>query len=210
MLQEASTLSIDLQYFPCVNWFKDSIAAGRYLFHPEEHFRRSSFRNRMLVPGSNGVIALSIPVTGGRGTILPYNQVLIDYKSSWQRDHFRTIESVYGNSPFFFQYRDELQALYGKKIDGLFNWNLTCLEWISGKIGIVLPIENTQSILTNNFGRLPMQDKYKPANFDEPVNGPFVKYPQVFEDRLGFKSNMSIIDLLFNTGPAITKQILFS
>ena len=164
----------------------------------------------MLVPGSNGIITLSIPIIGGRGTTLAYNQVLIDYNSSWQRDHFRTIESVYGNSPFFFQYRDELQALYGKKVDELFGWNMTCLDWISSKIGFLLPIENTQSTLTNNLGRLRMQDKYKPANYDEPLNGPFVKYPQVFEDRMGFKRNMSIIDLLFNSGPVLVRKILFS
>ena len=26
-------------------------------------------------------------------------------------------------------------------------------------------------------------------------------YPQVFEDRIGFQQNLSILDMLFNTGP---------
>jgi WbqC-like protein family len=208
MLQEASALSTDLQYFPCINWFKDSITTGRFCFYPEEPFRRSGFRNRLLIPGSNGIISLSIPVMGGRATKLAYKQVLIDFTSCWQRDHFRTLDSVYGNSPFYFQYRDELSALYVKKVDFLYSWNLSCMEWVSSKIGLIIPIDYAQSNDADETIPVHVVDKYKPNNYNEPVNGPFLKYPQVFEDRIGFKNNMSILDMLFNVGPALTRQFL--
>jgi hypothetical protein len=51
-------------------------------------------------------------------------------------------------------------------------------------------------------------DKYKPSNFSSPENGPFLKYPQVFEDKIGFQINMSVLDLLFNVGPLKVKELL--
>jgi hypothetical protein len=42
------------------------------------------------------------------------------------------------------------------------------------------------------------RNKWKPTNFQEDAS---VKYFQVFEDRIGFQPNLSILDLLFCEGP---------
>ncbi|MEN9884648.1 MAG: hypothetical protein RLZZ420_1865, partial [Bacteroidota bacterium] len=51
-------------------------------------------------------------------------------------------------------------------------------------------------------------DKYKPSNYSLAENGPFLKYPQVFENKIGFQTNMSVLDLLFNVGPLKVKELL--
>jgi len=53
-----------------------------------------------------------------------------------------------------------------------------------------------------------VSDKYKPSNYTSSENGPFLKYPQVFEDKIGFQINMSVLDLLFNVGPLKVKELL--
>ena len=43
-------------------------------------------------------------------------------------------------------------------------------------------------------------DKWRPNNFQ--AGDILVKYPQVFEDRIGFQPNLGVLDLLFNMGPS--------
>ncbi len=160
----------------------------------------------MLLPGGNGLVTLSIPLVGGRSVKLPYNLVEIDYSSTWQRDHFRSLETIYGNSPFYFQYRDSLKEIFDKKPQYLVDWNTICLDWIVKKMKINLKLIQTAKQLTDNLVVRERIDFYLPSNHDIPEKGPFIRYPQLFEDRIGFKPNVSILDLLFNLGPDALKK----
>jgi hypothetical protein len=208
MLQETRSLVLDLQYFPNINWFKDSVKQSCFVFYPEVVSRKAGFSNRMILPASGGVISLSVPLIGGRSFRAPYREIKIDYHSEWQRDHIRTIDTVYGGSPFYFHYKDELHRLFSIREEYLYNWNLACLKWVSEKIKIMLPIQEHGYQPQNLNKRLIVSDKYKPSNYSSPENGPFLKYPQVFEQKIGFQSNMSVLDLLFNVGPIKVKELL--
>ena len=59
-------LNTELQYFTSVSSIIDIAKIGSVFLQPEQKFRKSTFRNRMLLLGSTGVIQLSIPVVGGR------------------------------------------------------------------------------------------------------------------------------------------------
>jgi hypothetical protein len=210
MLQEADSLVLDLQYFPSINWFKDSIRLNQFCFYPDAPFRKSGFQNRLLIPASGKVISLSIPLAGGRSVRSPYKSVEIDHLQHWQRDHFRSIDSVFGSTPFYFQYKDEIHSLFQTKEKYLYSWNLLCLDWVIEKLKLNLSvIEKSSNESTINCLTI-IQDKYKPSNYNAKENGPFVKYQQVFEDRIGFCANMSILDLLFNMGPKKTLSFLFT
>lgn len=179
-------------------------------FSPDLPFKRSGFRNRMVLAGSSGPIVVSIPVIGGRSVHLPYNQVMIDYSSNWQRDHFRTLCTVYGRSPFFFHYREELEVLFQESPSTLFSWNLRCLQWVltKAKIAGLVSFRSEAPFLNQHAEMLDLTDFYQPKTFNLPEKGPFLRYPQVFEDRAGFMPNLSIVDLLFNQGPEGCKKIV--
>ncbi len=199
-------LSIELQYFPCINAMVDSVECGVVFFDLEQPFKRSSFRNRMILPGGNGLVSLTIPVVGGRSVKLPYKAVEIDYSSTWQRDHFRSLETIYGNSPFFFQYSPSLKEIFDLKPQFLVDWNKICLDWILKKMKINLHLlQNPPQCIDINEIR-ERKDFYLPSNLDKKENHPLFKYPQLFEDRIGFKPNVSILDLLFNLGPDALKN----
>ena len=208
MLQKTRTLVLDLQYFPSVNWFKDSIHLNQFCFYPHAPFRKSGFQNRLLIPASGKIVSLSIPLAGGRDVRSSYKAVEIDYQQQWQRDHFRSIDTAFGSAPFYFQYRDELKKLYEFRHPLLYNWNLHCLGWLMEKIRLTLPIIEQDQKENNLTGLSLLEDKYKPSNYVNDENGPFVKYTQVFEDRIGFHPNLSILDLLFNVGPQKTIFLL--
>ena len=200
-------LNIELQYFPCINAIRDIVDCKSVFFDNELVFRRSSFRNRMILPGGNGLVSLTIPVVGGRSVKLPFKAVEIDYSSNWQRDHFRSFESIYGNSPFYFQYCASLKEIFDQKPRFLVDWNATCLDWIVKKMKINLTLLQDGNQLTDNLETRQRIDIYLPSNHDIPGKEPFIKYPQLFEDRIGFKPNVSIVDLLFNLGPDALKKI---
>lgn len=203
--QQNSLLSIELQYFPCINAFVDLVETGSVFFDHELSFRRSSFRNRMILPGSNGLVSLTIPVIGGRSVKQPYSTVEIDYSSAWQRDHFRTMETIYGNAPFFFHYKTSLEEIFAQKPQFLVDWNRTCFDWIIRKMKINFHLVEANPVPNNLITRQRI-DFYLPSNHDKIEKKPFIKYPQLFEDRIGFKPNVSILDILFNLGPDALKK----
>ena len=199
-------LSIELQYFPCINAMVDAVDCSAVFFDHEQLFKRSSFRNRMILPGGNGLVSLTIPVVGGRSVKFPYKAVEIDYSSPWQRNHFRSLDTIYGNSPFYFQYRPSLKEIFDQKPQFLVVWNEICFDWIIKKMKINLQVHKQSNQFADNQEIMERKDFYLPSNHDKKGNHPPFKYPQLFEDKIGFKPNVSILDLLFNLGPNALKN----
>ena len=157
-----------------------------------------SFRNRCLVTGAQGIISLSVPLRNGRNQQLPMNKVLISDTDNWQSRHFKSIQSAYNRSPFFEYYKNEIAGLYSKECNLLAEWNLHCLNWVKEKLEWNIEIRFTElAIPFQAKGIDDRRNRVLPKNYNDwnPV-----KYRQVFEERTGFFPNLSILDLLFNTG----------
>ena len=199
-------LSIDLQYFPCINYINTLCNSDAVDFCAHLPFKRSSFRNRMVIAGSAGPINLSIPIVGSRSTTLPYNEVKIDNQSAWQQTHFRTLVTAYGNSPFFQHYRDELDTLFSVPTVFLYEWNMSCLTWLLSKIRLSDRVRLCDQDPSNELDVEHCSDIYTPRTYNQ--QPPFLKYPQVFEDRVGFLPNLSMLDMLFNMGPESGKKVV--
>lgn len=200
-------LNTELQYFTTVSSIIDIAKIGSVFLQPEQKFRKSTFRNRMLLLGSTGVIQLSIPVVGGRDCKLPYQDILIDYKSDWQRNHYKTVVSLYGNAPWFRHYSHELEEIYNTRKELLFDWNMLCFQWVLKKLKLVNEVGIVER-LSDQDELLDKTDYFLPSNYDKTDKGPFLEYLQVFEDKTGFKSNLSILDLILNEGPEARNKIL--
>ena len=155
----------------------------------------------MMLAGPKGQVLLSIPIIGGRNIKVPYGEVRIDYKTDWQKNHYRTIETLYGKSPWFYQYQPELKILFGSRFEYLFEWNLACFKWILQKLNIKLPILDLPLPSIGLEKIVVKEDSCSPSNYSNIENKLLIKYPQVFEDRIGFLANLSTLDLLFNEGP---------
>jgi hypothetical protein len=158
-----------------------------------------SFRNRTLVAGANGVIVLSVPLQNGRDQKRLMKEVRIDNGKKWQAQHWKSIESSYNRSPWFDHYRDELAHLYQSRFEFLMDWNRACFEWTQQRIGLPSDFSFTENYREHyeDDSHIDRRNKILPKNFRDfdPV-----KYRQVFEERLGFFPNLSILDLLFCEG----------
>ncbi|MEO8583197.1 MAG: WbqC family protein [Flavitalea sp.] len=192
---------IDSQYFAPVIYYSDVIEYSYCKIEQYDAFRKMSFRNRCIIAGGNGPINLTVPVMGGRDQKTIIREVKIDNSADWKSRHWKTIESAYNKSPWFEHFRNELFLMYTKKSDWLVDWNMECLLWTTDKLSITTSISTTGSYI-KNYPPEELTDHrnlYLPSTintlFPEPK-----RYPQVFEDRLGFLPNLSILDRLFCMG----------
>ena len=190
-----------LPYFPRISFFQRAVQEGKILVFPELIYDKNWQINRMIVPGSNGLINLSIPISGGRNCKVRLDQVEIDNRYHWQRDHFRTLSSVYGRSPFFIFYSADLKALMDQPYTKLLDWNNACLDWLFLKVKYEKKI--AVSYASQSFETQHETIKKQVFNAVAPV-----EYPQVFEKNIGFQADVSILDLLFNQGVRQTLSII--
>ncbi|HEY4936784.1 MAG TPA: WbqC family protein [Puia sp.] len=189
----------ELQYFPPITFLTTLYKETYVYLDIYETFRKMSFRNRCIIAGAQGIISLSVPLQDGRNQNLPVNEVLISDKENWQSRHFKSIRSAYNRSPFFEYYQDELTVIYQKPFSRLVEWNLHCLNWVKEKLEWPAEIRFTETAIPYRAeGFEDHRNLVLPKNY---IQWNPVKYRQVFEERTGFFTNLSILDLLFNTGP---------
>lgn len=194
------SLLIENQYFGTVNYYKMLFEYSYIQIDQYESFQKMSFRNRCIIPGSNGLIQLTVPVEKGRNQNTPIREVRIAYKENWVLQHCRSMEACFNRAPFFEFYKEELFGLLEKRPVYLFDLNWTILQWVLKKIKAPINIRFSQM---GENGVNCLEDKRNsqlPKNYDQ-ITLP-IKYTQVFEDRIGFKPNLSILDLLCCAGPA--------
>ncbi|MDE3235987.1 MAG: WbqC family protein [Bacteroidota bacterium] len=190
---------IENQYFGCVNWYSLLFNETNIELDACESWQKMSFRNRCVVAGSNGLIQLTVPLQKGRNQKAQIREIQIDNNHRWQEQHWRTIFSCYGKAPFFEFYEGWLQQFYQKRFDLLFDMNLEIVEWVKKLLKQTVPLNvRVTKLAGTEESVIDYRNRWLPKNFQQ---GEFVKYNQVFEDRIGFQSNLSILDLLFNEGP---------
>lgn len=197
---EIFTLITDNHYFPCIAYCSALFDFSYIKIEQYENYPKTGFRNRCVVAGSNGLIHLSVPVQNGRDQKAVYKDVRVSYHENWPVQHWRTIASCYSKAPFFEYYAADLQALLEKKWDFLFDLNWHILQWLQKIWKLPASIEATETYHKAYPGSFDDQrNKWLPKNY---AAHPTPHYYQLFEDRIGFQPNLSIIDLLFCEGPA--------
>lgn len=203
------TQVIDNQYFGCVNYYNSLFNVINVKIEQCDNYQKMSFRNRCTIISSNGLVDLSIPVVGGRNKKQLMRDVKIDYTQAWQRQHIKTITSCYGKAPFFEYYINDIDKLLKCQSFFLFDFNLEIMLWLKKIIQIPIDILFTENFVAHydQDSIIDNRNKWLPKNFQLANN--VIKYQQVFEEKIGFQKNVSIIDMLFCEGPN-TKNLLQS
>jgi hypothetical protein len=191
-------LIIESQSFYPVIFYKNSSQFSYILFDQYESYQKMSFRNRFMIAGANGIISLTVPLENGREQKRLMKDVKISNVQSWQKQHWKTIESCYNKSPWFEFYQHELHALYSTPFSFLLDWNLACFEWSISKLNMLVSYGLTDSFVKKYDADFDdWRNKILPKNYAD-FNA--IKYRQVFEERTGFLPNLSVLDLLFCEG----------
>jgi hypothetical protein len=191
---------LELHYLPSIHYLKTIKNAQKLHVEAFENYQKGSYRNRCLLPSSNGVLTLSIPLQKGKNQHTPIQLVLMANELPWKREQWKTIKSIYRSAPFFEVYELELGQLLMNDTPYLFEYNWNLLRWLLKQFNI-----STTLVKTEAFQAVPalhltdLRNQLTPKK--EFAEREFIHYFQLFEDRIGFQSNMSALDLLFMCGP---------
>ena len=149
-------------------------------------FSKLNNPNRYKIAGPNNIQSLTVPITQD-DKHNPISQVRINYNENWIKDHKHAWQTAYGKSPFFEYYDYRFWSILDARpvmlSDLLHPWN----QLLFVQLGLSA-VESTSKEIQQNIIQI------KP-------------YPQVFDVKFGFRSDVSGIDLLFNQGP-LAKEYL--
>ncbi len=183
----------EIQYFPAVDFFSKMKAFDPFSIEQFEHYQKGGLRNRCFILASNGRLPLSVPLKKGKNSQQPIREVRISYDVNWQLQHWLSIQSAYGKSTYYSDYEAEVKQLFNAKPEFLFEYNLLIIDTLLNLMQLPL-----QYRLTEKFEGCAMEVGKVSHQSTESTSKP---YPQVFSDRFDFLANLSVLDLLFNTGP---------
>ncbi len=186
----------DLQYFANINYYIDLLNSKNIEFAVHLPYQKGWFSNKCVVASATGPLKLTIPILGGRNQKTLLKDVRIAYHENWRHQHLRAIETCYGNSPFFDFYFLEFDNLFKKHFNFLIDLNLQAHDLVMGILKSNQKYIISEKKLNKNEV---LFSKFQSSN---PNTEDFkLKYEQVFENKISFVKNLSIIDLIFCTGP---------
>ena len=187
-------------YFGPVSMFVAMIKADAVIFENDDNYQKQTYRNRMYIYGANGKLSLNIPIkhSGNKSQHQKYRELLIENDFNWQKQHWKSLETVYRTSPFFEFYEDEFEPLYTKKFKYLMDFNYKCLELALDSLQLEIDFTKTTEFILRPKD---MIDARSLVQAKGPQNAIFETYPQVFSNKFGYLNDLSILDLIFNEGP---------
>ncbi|HPT04324.1 MAG TPA: WbqC family protein [Bacteroidales bacterium] len=198
MNDQSHTTLLSTAYLPPIEYFVQIDQSDEIYIEQFENYHKQTFRNRCHIASANGLLPLSIPVikTDGNHTLI--KNIAISNAESWQKIHWRAIESAYNKSPFFLYYEDELRPFYVNRFENLLEFNMKLTEKLLHLIGIEKKINLTTGFVHQPENMTDCRFREKPKQ-ESCTN--YKPYIQVFSSKFKFFPNLSIIDLLFCEGP---------
>ena len=184
-------------YFAPISQYAAIYQTDAVTFEVEDNYQKQTYRNRCYIYGANGKLALNIPVKhktkeGRKKT----KDTLVENDFPWQQQHYKSLQSAYRSSPFFEFFEEDLLRIFNKKYTFLQDLNIDTHLFVTDALQINQDFSKTSSYeITpniNDFRALAIAKKGVEIEMDT--------YIQMFDDKHGFISNLSILDLLFMEG----------
>lgn len=205
--------------------------ADVFIFYDDVQYDSRGWRNRNQVKGPSGKQWLTIPVhhKGSQTQDIPINEIKINWDSAWNKKHYNTITQLYRGTPFFSRYGDLLSQFYDRHDNMLSDFTIDTTIALAGELGIS-QTKFVRSSSLNATGRRTerlievlnrvgashyisgpsARDYIDPNLFTEAGIGleyqkyEYPEYPQKFPP---FDGQVTILDLLLNTGPDAPRHI---
>lgn len=190
-------------YLAPVHYYTKLYSAPYVYEERNEFYVKQTYRNRCMIAGPDGPLALTIPVEHGDLRKPLTREVRISEHGNWRHLHWNALCSAYDGSPFFEYYADDFRPLYEKRFDFLVDFNEALQQTVCEALDLHPQIERRPNYIeAGETDACDFRETIRPKvspDFD-PLFSP-VPYYQVFGRRTGFLPNLSIVDLLFNMGP---------
>jgi len=213
---------VQSSYIPWKGYFDLIRSVDAFLLLDNVQFTRRDWRSRNRIKTRHGIAWLSIPVqTRGRYTQLIQETTTSD--PDWGRRHWETIRANYAKAPYFDRYADRLAALYAQSSTRLSEINHAFITAICESLGITTPIAWSSAFETRDAPTERLIDLCRAVGGTEYLSGPSARdyldiaafdaagvavqfadysgYPEYPQPHGPFEHSVSVLDLLFCTGP---------
>jgi hypothetical protein len=188
--------------WPNLHYFYWLVNSEKIFIEQHETYARQTYRNRYEILSANGVLPLTIPVRR-LGNHTKTRDVVIDYSTNWQTQHWRALTSAYRKSPFFEYFEDELRSFYSEREELLLRHNLSQLRFLDRILKSPFEFFLTDSFEKHPAGILDLRAITDPRPLHKMPEATAVlktEYYQTFREKFQFVPNLSVLDLVFNLG----------
>lgn len=208
-------------YIPWKGYFDLIRKVDEFILYDEVQYTKRDWRNRNLVKTPQGLIWLTIPVINTHREKISETKVS---ESDWAAKHWKTITLNYGRAPYFKNYKDLFGDFYhSRQPEYLSTINRNAIELINELLGIKTLITSSADYGVSGDKNEKLITICKAAGASIYLSGPAAKsyidesefrssgievewmdysgyriYPQLFPP---FEHGVSVLDLIFNTGP---------
>jgi len=218
-------------YIPWRGYFHQIAKADVFVFYDDVQFDKRGWRNRNQIKTPSGKQWLTIPVysKGAQTEHIPINQIKIVWDSTWNKDHWKAIQMAYSKAPYYETYAPMLEGLYYQHPEYLADFTIETTIALARALGInqtkfLRSSElNTHGQKTDHLIQVLLavgashyisgpsaqdyieNDKFEQAGIT--LEYMVYNYPEYAQFYPPFEAQVSILDLLFMTGPDALKYI---
>jgi WbqC-like protein family len=218
-------------YIPWRGYFDQINRADVFVFYDDVQYDKHGWRNRNQIKTVQGRQWLTIPVhsAGVVEKSIPINKVEIDWSKPWNEAHWKALSFAYGRTPFFRTYASLLEPFYQRHDIFLADFTIDMTVALARVLGnqhtrfmrssvlaanglksdrlvqILLQVGADHYISGPSARDYIENDKFAAAGITlEYMDYNYPEYPQLHPP---FDPNLSILDLLFMTGPDAMRYI---
>ena len=203
-------------YFPGLPYAALLITASTFVIDSRFQYSRQSHQNRARLRTPDGFQWISVPLTNGQHGRTIYD-IQIDYDQNWVKQHLKALRFNYGSTPFFDHYIPEIEELLLRRPETLGSLTTGSVRLVHhflnspGELHVAPPdtgVEAASDPVDDEEapvqriqleGRISARDVELARDHARMIRLEMPPYRQNFD---GFNPGMSVLDLLFNHGPA--------
>jgi len=209
-------------YIPWKGYFDLIASVDEFILFDDRQFTRRDWRNRNKVKTPQGAQWLTIPVETKGKYLQRIDETLIG-DPGWARQHWKTIAHNYAAAPCFAEYRERLEALFESATDRRLSVvNRHFLEAINDLLGIRTTLSWSTDYEAEGTRSERLLSLCRAAGATHYLSGPSARsyldeqlfadagvdvsyfdydgYPEYEQLHPPFDHNVTILDLILNTG----------
>jgi hypothetical protein len=216
-------------YIPWKGYFDIIGSVDLFVFHDDLQYTKLDWRNRNKIKTPKGAEWISIPCGASEHRLI-CNVDLVD--SRWQRRHWDLIRLHYSKSPYFGEYRSFFEEIYlGRTWTNLSELNQHVIQGVSKELlYLSTRFDDSRNYCLTSTKANRVLELLKRVGASVYLSGPAAKsyltdsmlavediqlewmsyegYPTYSQLYPPFEHAVSIIDLIFNTGPYAASYML--
>jgi hypothetical protein len=208
-------------YIPWKGYFDIIATVDVFVVYDDVKYSKNHWHNRNLIKTQHGLKWLTVPVSHGGVDSIDSTRIARPFAHK----HWRSIAQSYARAPFFRKYSEQLEHCFklAGSLESLSAVNVLFLKALCGELGIRTEIISSRDIEARGTATERLLKIVRGAGADRYLSGPSARayfdeevfkaagvtpewmdyhgYPEYEQLHGGFEHAVSVLDLLFNTGP---------